>query len=259
MSNDVLPIEEGDFLVARVAEVKDYGAVLNLIEHEGERGFVHISEVTSGWIKYIRDFIREGQMVVCKVIKSKKNTRRGMVDLSIRQVSGHKKKAKIRSWKNEQKASKLFEIISNSSNMKDKEVIDIIANLKNKYNSLYQTFESAIADENQFKKDNDGPWVNQLIDTARTNITIPFVSIEGVFTLNSNAPEGISIIKDALLLPTSKYKDSKINIIVEGAPNYRIKITSADYRKAEEELKDSIDVVINYIESKGGKGSFARA
>ena len=71
MSNDISLVEEGDFLVARVAEVKNYGAILNLIEYEGEQGFVHISEVTSGWIKYIRDFIREGQMVVCKVVKSK--------------------------------------------------------------------------------------------------------------------------------------------------------------------------------------------
>ena len=112
MSNDISLVEEGDFLVARVAEVKNYGAILNLIEYEGEQGFVHISEVTSGWIKYIRDFIREGQMVVCKVVKSKADAKRGMVDLSIRQVSGHKKKAKIREWKNEQKASKLFQILS---------------------------------------------------------------------------------------------------------------------------------------------------
>ena len=86
-------VEQGDFLIARVAEVKNYGAVLNLIEYEGEQGFVHISEVTSGWIKYIRDFIREGQMVVCKVLKSKAEAKRGMIDLSIRQVSGHKKKS----------------------------------------------------------------------------------------------------------------------------------------------------------------------
>lgn len=258
MSNVVSLIEEGDLLVARVVEVKNYGAILNLIEYEGEKGFVHISEVTSGWIKYIRDFIREGQMVVCKVIKSKESAKRGMVDLSIRQVSGHKKKAKIRSWKNEQKAVKLFEILSASLNITDNESLNIIENLKKKYNSLYQAFESAIADENQFKKDNNGPWVGVLIDTAKKNIISPFVNVEGILTLNSNAPDGISIIKDALSLPIRKYKDSKINIIVEGSPNYRIKITSADYRQAEEELKDSIDAIINYIKSKGGKGSFAR-
>ena len=28
-------VEQGDFLIARVAEVKNYGAVLNLIEYEG--------------------------------------------------------------------------------------------------------------------------------------------------------------------------------------------------------------------------------
>ena len=259
MSNDVSLVEQGDFLLARVAEVKHYGAVLNLIEYEGEKGFVHISEVTSGWIKYIRDFIREGQMVVCKVLKSKAEAKRGMIDLSIRQVSGHKKKAKIRAWKNEQKASKLFEILSDSLGMENADSSDVIINLKNEYSSLYLAFEYAISDEDDFRKNNEGPWVDSLINSAKNNIVAPFVNIEGILTLNTEEPEGILIIKETLSLPTPKYKDSKIDITTDGAPNYRVKITSADYRQAEEELKDSIDTMINYIESKGGQGSFARA
>ena len=258
MSNDISLVEEGDFLVARVAEVKNYGAILNLIEYEGEQGFVHISEVTSGWIKYIRDFIREGQMVVCKVVKSKADAKRGMVDLSIRQVSGHKKKAKIREWKNEQKASKLFQILSEGLGMKADESSEAVTHLKDTYNSLYSAFESAISDEDNFRKNNNGPWVEELLKTAKNNIVSPFVNIEGILTLTSNDPEGISIIKEALLLPTPKNKDSKIDISTDGAPNYRVKITSSDYRQAEEEMKGSVDVVIDFIKSKGGQGSFAR-
>ena len=56
-----------------------------------------------------------------------------------------------------------------------------------------------------------------------------------------------------------RFSVRKIDITTDGAPNYRVKITSVDYRQAEEELKDSIDTMINYIESKGGQGSFARA
>ena len=258
MSNDISIVEEGDFLVARVAEVKNYGAILNLIEYEGEQGFVHISEVTSGWIKYIRDFIREGQMVVCKVLKSKEDAKRGMVDLSIRQVSGHKKKAKIREWKNEQKASKLFQILSEGAGMKTDESLEAVTDLKNTYATLYSAFESAISDEDAFRKNNSGSWVDGLVESAKNNIVSPFVNIEGVLTLNSNDPEGISIIKEALLLPTPKHSDSKIDISAAGAPNYRVKITSADYRQAEEELKDSVELIIDFMESKGGQGSFAR-
>ena len=200
MSNDVSLVEQGDFLLARVAEVKNYGAVLNLIEYEGEKGFVHISEVTSGWIKYIRDFIREGQMVVCKVLKSKAEAKRGMIDLSIRQVSGHKKKAKIRAWKNEQKASKLFEILSDSLGMENADSSDVIINLKNEYSSLYLAFEYAISDEDDFRKNNDGPWVDSLIISAKNKV------------------DQSKIVGDSI---SEKVKKSKIKKIIYDRNGYR--------------------------------------
>ena len=96
--------EEGEYVIGRVIEVKDFGATLNLLEFSERKAFVHISEVASGWVKYIRDFIREGQMVVAKVTKVKEGSK--IIDASVRQVSGHRKQEKIRDWKNEQRASK---------------------------------------------------------------------------------------------------------------------------------------------------------
>ena len=58
-------------VIGRVVEVKDFGATLNLLEFPDRKAFVHISEVASGWVKYIRDFIREGQMVVAKITRVK--------------------------------------------------------------------------------------------------------------------------------------------------------------------------------------------
>jgi translation initiation factor 2 subunit 1 len=39
------------------------------IEEYGKQGLIHISEVSPGRIRNIRDFVKEGKMVVCKVIK----------------------------------------------------------------------------------------------------------------------------------------------------------------------------------------------
>ena len=86
--------EEGEYVIGRVIEVKDFGATLNLLEFSERKAFVHISEVASGWVKYIRDFIREGQMVVAKVTKVKEGSK--IIDASVRQVSGHRKQEKIR-------------------------------------------------------------------------------------------------------------------------------------------------------------------
>ena len=46
--------EEGEYIIGRVVEVKDFGANIDLLEFPEHRAFVHISEVASGWVKYIR-------------------------------------------------------------------------------------------------------------------------------------------------------------------------------------------------------------
>ena len=84
--------EEGEYVIGRVVEVKDFGATLNLLEFPERKAFVHISEVASGWVKYIRDFIREGQMVVAKITRVKEGSK--ISDASVRQVSGHRKQVK---------------------------------------------------------------------------------------------------------------------------------------------------------------------
>ena len=40
--------EEGEYIIGRVIEVKDFGANLDLLEFPEHRAFVHISEVLQG-------------------------------------------------------------------------------------------------------------------------------------------------------------------------------------------------------------------
>ena len=134
--------EEGEYIIGRVVEVKDFGANLVLLEFPEQRAFVHISEVASGWVKYIRDFIREGQMVVAKVTKVKKGS--NIVDASVRQVSGHRKQERIRAWKKEQKASKLLELVSKKSKTKIENFDLILHNLQLNHGKLQFLRKEAI-------------------------------------------------------------------------------------------------------------------
>ena len=60
--------DPGELVVAKVDEIEDFGVFADLEEYEDKRGLIHISEVASGWIKNVRDHVREGQIVVCKVL-----------------------------------------------------------------------------------------------------------------------------------------------------------------------------------------------
>ena len=94
--------EEGDLVVCTVQHVKDFVAFVSLDEYNGREGLIPISEIATGWIKYIRDHIREGQKVVCKVLNV--DTSRGHIDLSLKDVNEHQRRETIREWKNESKA-----------------------------------------------------------------------------------------------------------------------------------------------------------
>ena len=257
MSSDEVP-EEGEYVIGRVVEVKDFGATLNLLEFPERQAFVHISEVASGWVKYIRDFIREGQMVVAKVTKVKKTSK--IVDASVRQVSGHRKKEKIRDWKNEQRASKLFELVATKSNIDlEKLSNELKDSMIKKYGSIYSAFESSVMDSSSFKGEWNGKWVDNFIEVAIANVTPPFVSIGGKFELYSHESDGVERIKKALTLPSAINEDTTLKIASNGSPSYRISIKAPNYKQAEEELKVAVDKVLKTLKNEGGNGSFERS
>ena len=71
--------EEGDLVVATVSAIRNFGAVVTLDEYGKREAFIHLSEVAPGWVKYIRDHIREGQKVVARVLRV--DVGKGQVDL----------------------------------------------------------------------------------------------------------------------------------------------------------------------------------
>src|SRR5574342_422316 len=132
--------EEGELVVGTIREVKPFGAFASLDEFTGKEGFIHIAEVASGWVKYIRDHVREGQKVVCKVTKV--DTSKGHIDLSLKQVNEHQRRDKIQAWKNEQRADKLLGIVATRAGMTFDDAVKLfVADLVATFGSLYAAFE----------------------------------------------------------------------------------------------------------------------
>ena len=256
MSPAGLP-EEGEFVIGRVSEVRNHGANVELLEYPGQKGFVHISEVASGWVKYIRDFIREGQMVVAKVTRVKR--KRHIVDMSVRQVSGHRKQARIREWKNEQRATKLIELVAGEAKLEPEALLEELAPaFRDAYGTLYGAFEAAVVDSTAFKVAHKGKWLKPFLATAEVNITPPFVTIEGRLTLSSWAPDGVEHLQKALTAPAAQEEETTLEISSDGAPDYRIRVRAPDFKQAERELKQATDAVLKAFRPSDGEASFER-
>src|SRR5215475_3954565 len=104
-SQTVYP-EVGDLVVATVTRVEDYGAYVKLDEFSGIEGLVHISEISTTWVRNIRDHAREGQKLVLKVLRV--SSQRNQIDLSLRRVTGREKSEKMLEWKKERKAEAIL-------------------------------------------------------------------------------------------------------------------------------------------------------
>ena len=128
--------EPGDLLVCTVTQVVDFGAFVTLDEYPGKQGLIHISEVASGWIKYIRDHVREGQKIVCKVLNVDRS--RHHIDLSLKDVNEHQRREKIQEWKADQKSWKWLQMSYDGRPDDLKRVTD---SLIKAFNGLYLAFE----------------------------------------------------------------------------------------------------------------------
>lgn len=254
MEKNIYP-EKDELVITTVKEVKNFGAFVSLDEYYNKEGFIHITEVASGWIKYIGDHVREGQKIVCKVLEVDINKK--YIDLSLKQVNEHQRREKIQQWKNDQKARKLLEFVSKELNKNIEECYDEFAyTLIEDFGTLYNAFEQASLNENILKeKKYKGEWVSKFIKVAKENIMPSRVVVKGIIELSSQKSDGIVHIKN--VLSGIESKNANISLQYIGSPKYRIVVSAPTYKIAEEELKRIVDKIIKGI-SPYGKGEFIR-
>ncbi|WP_292520341.1 translation initiation factor IF-2 subunit alpha [Methanoculleus sp.] len=247
--------EEGELVVCTVVDVKDFAAFVTLDEYNGRRGLIPISEIARGWIKYIRDYIREGQKVVCKVLGVDPD--RGHIDLSLKDVNEHQRREKVHEWKSEQKAAKWIGFASEATGV-DRKVIEEA--IYREYGQLYPAFEDIVTTggEAAEKLKLDEPVTKSLISIAHENVKVSRVTITGHLILTSPRPDGVNVIRRALRSAQPKVEDVDIDLIYVGAPKYRIKVTAPDYKAAERAIEKAASAAVGVVERAGGSGKFVR-
>ena len=250
--------EEGEHVVCTVSNVKNFGAFVTLDEYEAKEGFIHIAEISSGWIKYIRDYIREGQKVVCKVLKVDRD--KGHIDLSLKAVNEHQRREKIQEWKNEQKAENLLGIVAQRLAMPIEDCWKAFGYpLLDSFGTLYRAFEECVMDEHALTEEGfRGPWVETFVRVARENIVPPYVTIDGYLEATDYAPDGAVHLRDALVKAGKEDETVTVRVQYIGAPRYRLVVRAPDYKTAEEEIQKAAGRVAKALEGKGGEATFHR-
>ncbi|KTG09760.1 translation initiation factor IF-2 subunit alpha [Haloprofundus marisrubri] len=252
--------DNGELVVGKVDEIANFGVFVDLEEYEDRRGLVHISEVASGWIKNVRDHVREGQTVVAKVLEVNQSSQQ--IDLSLKDVNEHQRKEKIQEWKNEQKADKWMALAFGED--VDDEQYETVANvLYSEFGSLYDGFEQAAIHGAEALDDVDlsEEEITAVVETARENVSVPYVNVTGYVDLRCPTADGVDDIKEALRAAEGNGEISdeiELSVSYVGSPEYRIKVRAPDYKTAEAELESSADRARQSIEAAGGTAVYHR-
>lgn len=251
---------EGELIVGTVYKVLNYGAFAKLEEYKGKEAFIHISEVSSGWVKNIRDYVKENQKIVCRVLRV--NPRKGHVDASLKRIREDQRTKKIQAWKIEQKAEKFLELSAKSLGKDLNTAYDEVGyNLMDIFGDIYGAYETA-ADEGADSLIEEGisqEWAEVIVDIANKNITPPEVQINGYVNIETFDSNGVDIIIKSLKAAEDNGDEpEEIRVQSVGAPRYRITVKSTDYIQAEKSLKEAADRCIEIIEASNGNGSFLR-
>jgi translation initiation factor 2 subunit 1 len=251
--------EPGDLVIATIENVTDYGAYAKLDEYD-KRGLLHISEISSSWIRNIRDYVRENQKVVLKVLRV--DVEKGHVDLSLRRVTKRERKEKVLSWKKERKAEALLRGVAEKVGLTAEEVYNTAGVLMDEKYGLYEGFEKALREGPEALTKIGVPenLAEAFVAVAQERIRLKMVKVKGTLEVRCSKPNGVKILKEAFqdAKKKEKAKDAEIRFYVKAAPKYSVEALAENYKRAEEVLQKVADAVITNVTKAGGQGSFRR-
>jgi translation initiation factor 2 subunit 1 len=248
-----------DLVLATVETVTDYGAYVKLDEYD-KQGLLHISEISSSWIRNIRNFVREGQKVVLKVLRV--SVEKGHIDLSLRRVTKREKIEKIMSWKKERKAETLLRSVSEKTGLELDEIHEKAGALIEKEYGLYDGFEKAVKEGAEAFTRIGVPkeLATVLAEVAKEKIHLAMVKVKGVVELKCMKPDGVKAIKEAFLnaKKAEESREGELRFYVIAAPRYCIEVSAENYKDAETTLQRVAKTVVSDVVRSGGQGVFKR-
>jgi translation initiation factor 2 subunit 1 len=249
--------EEGEIIIATVRQVTGHGVYVTLDEYNNMTGFLHISEIATGWIRNIERYVRPKQKSVLKVIRV--NKVRGEVDTSLKQVSGEERKSKLIEVKKNDKATTFLDFIKSKLKLSEQQVQEIEDRLLDKYDYVYDAFE-AVSRKGQdaIQSIELSSEIKNAIEEASKRIPIPLVEISGIMEIRSKKPDGIDVIKNSLANAKGNKAGASTTITYIGAPRYRIVVNAENFKVAERFMNNTIEKTRVNIEKQQGTFSFVR-
>jgi len=263
---------EGAFIMGRVVDIQHQYIYVDLPDFDGlpseecARGMIHISEISSRWVKNIRSIVRINQRIVLRVVKVVPD--KGQIDLSLRRVNSAQKALIVKEHKYANKYENLLQFLTETEGIDISmgEAYELIGWPIKEQFDFYQEAVEALKEEGKEILDDleniPEDVKRAFLKIVDENVEISTVSIIGKLKLVNTSGDGIDKIKDTLNevinVIEAPSDTRKLTLSYIGAPFYRLEIVSKDYLDAENILSDTLEVLENVTLQNNGKFEFIR-
>ncbi|MEM0017508.1 MAG: S1 RNA-binding domain-containing protein [Candidatus Korarchaeum sp.] len=222
--------KRNDLVVATVKAVEEHGVVVSLDEYEGMEAYIPRSHVASGRIKDIRDFVKEGDKVVGRVIRA--DRRLGQVDLSLRYVSESERREKLEEWKERNRVLSLLRVAAQRAGYGEPEEVArrALERLFDHYRDPLDALEDLIYEGASVLTEAgvDGRLAEELRAIAESQLKPPVYVKDLVVKVVSYASDGVERVRRALIRGAEAGREAEVDVYSAGAPKYVISIRSRD-------------------------------
>ena len=221
-------LNRGSIVICKIVKIEQSSVVVELIEHNNREGFIHISEVANGWVKNIKNHVKQGDIVVAKVFQIRNNH----VILSLKRVTSSQKSEKLREYKFEQKAKKMLTACAKT--LKKHSTAKIEEALKNQFGSIYDAFKTAL--DNPDKLEVPKEWQDAIHSIAEKNIEKKIYEIRKRVKIYSYESDGVDKIKSVFKC----IEKNGLEIKYISSPIYLVSFSTLKPKKD----KDKIDMIL---------------
>lgn len=238
-----------DLVVCRITKIDSHSASCEVLEYK-KNGLIYAAEVAKRWVRDIREFLKEGQYIVCRVLDVDRNT--NTVLLSAKRLSREESDRKMAAFKREMKSEKVLELIAKKLNKTLEEAYrDVGYGLQDEFGSLTKAFEIAEKNPELFKKRGlSESWVSEILDFVAKTASEKVHEAKVKLKLVSYKPDGVEVIKKAL----SGIRGFEVKYI--SAPNYMLIGKGKNIKDLKAKISTEAEVVVKEIQKGGGEASF---
>lgn len=226
--------QPGELVIVKISKINPHSAFAYLEEY-GTEGMIHISEVSSGWVKDIRSFVKVGQTGVAKVMRIEDNH----ISLSLKRVDRNQENNKTKEYRLNQRAEKMLQLAAEAMKKSlDKAYEEVGFLLQENFGSLYEGFRISLSNP-QLLRERGVPetWVEQMKAIAEKTIIQKEFEFKARLHVRTTRANGINIIKGIL----STAEQSGLEVKYIAAPEYLVRYKSMNAKKGEKEFIEKLE------------------